>query len=164
MHQPFSLPHPCHVAPFSLPALCACRKERLRIFDRWGRANPAPAAQTTAAGAAPLDYWINIKVNAGAHLCGVEPARLRDFVSLLRLGELNAHVDSVVKPGLATVLERMDQKVGVGMLPPFHTLLAVYRRSTLPALPEHRLHTGTLYRGPHHHTHTLRRIPSLSCS
>ena len=68
-------------------------------------------AQTQAGGASPHDYWLNMQAVAGAHLTGAEPARLRDWVSLLCVGELNNHVDLHVKPALATVLETMSQQV-----------------------------------------------------
>ena len=79
-----------------------------RAFAEWARAHPAPDAQTRASGAAPSDYWLNITVHAAAPLCGVEPARLREWAELLGLGELNENVAAKhVKPALARVLEEM---------------------------------------------------------
>ena len=77
-----------------------------------------------------------MKVHASVHLCGVQPARLREFVSLLRLGELNPHVDSVVKPALVKVLEGMNQQVGSACS---HPLPAICHRSRSPPRPRTNL-------------------------
>ena len=74
---------------FILRETATMSAEKLAAFDRWARDQSAPPPQTQACGAAPSDFWLNLQLHAGAALCGVEPARLADWSSLLQLGELN---------------------------------------------------------------------------
>ena len=77
---------------------------------RWERLHAAPPAQTQAAGLKPSDYMLNLHVHAGQQLCGVTLARLKDFVTLLGLGELNDNASQRVRDGLTLVLKRMDEQ------------------------------------------------------
>ena len=82
-------------------------------FAEWARAHPAPDAQTQASGAAPNDYWLNLTVHAAAPLCGVEPARLREWAELLGLGELNenqSHWGSAPSSAAASRVPCLDSR------------------------------------------------------
>ena len=82
----------------------------LGAMARWARLHAAPPAQTQAAGLKPSDYMLNLRVHAGQQLCGVTLARLKDFVTLLGLGELNDNASQRVRDGLTIVLKRMDEQ------------------------------------------------------
>ena len=82
----------------------------LGAMARWARLHAAPPAQTQAAGLKPSDYMLNLRVHAGQQLCGVTLARLKDFVTLLGLGELNDNASQRVRDGLTCVLKRMDEQ------------------------------------------------------
>ena len=82
----------------------------LGAMARWERLHAAPPAQTQAAGLKPSDYMLNLRVHAGQQLCGVTLARLKDFVTLLGLGELNDKASQRVRDGLTLVLKRMDEQ------------------------------------------------------
>lgn len=82
----------------------------LGAMARWERLNAAPSAQTQAAGVKPSDYMLNVRVHAGQQLCGVPLARLKDFATLIQLGELDDNMSIQVRNGLTRVLKPMDEQ------------------------------------------------------
>jgi hypothetical protein len=76
----------------------------------WAQKHAAPKAQTVRAGVQPSDYNLNLRMHAGASVCGAEFRRLQDFVALLHVGELSHHTNQRTVKALKSVLEKIDSE------------------------------------------------------
>jgi len=82
----------------------------IEAVQAWVGKHRAPATQTRGAGLRPADYKVNLDIYSDALLCDVPPPRLREWVSLMGLGEATEWAEEQVKASLEKVLLAMDSE------------------------------------------------------